>query len=180
MKLRGRLLDGYNRIRRLEFAFNPWDHDPDQKKIFGSRGHYDGDDVVNILLSRPETALFITRKFWSVYVSEFNYDSSEIEEVANQFRQSDYDIKTLLRQVLNSHAFWSDANRATIVKSPVDLFIGTIRTSGILPEWWTSLPNRMAATGQNLFEAPNVAGWPGGADWLTPSLLLVRSEMLST
>lgn len=170
---------GYNRVRRLEFAFNPWDHDPDQKNLFGSRGRYDGDDVLNILLSRPEAALFITRKFWSVYVSEFNYDSSEIEQVANQFRESDYDIKTLLRQVLNSPAFWAEGNRGTIVKSPVDLFIGTIRTSGILPEWWTSLPNRMAAIGQNLFEAPNVAGWPGGADWLTPSRLLVRSEMLN-
>ena len=169
---------GYNRIRRLEFAFNPWDHDSDQKNIFGSRGRYNGDDVLDILLSRPETAIYITRKFWSNYVSEFNFDSTEIAEIADRFRESDYDIKTLLRQILNSHSFWANENRGTIVKSPVDLFIGTIRTSGVLPSWWTTLPNRMAAIGQNLFEAPNVAGWPGGADWLTPSRLLVRSEML--
>jgi len=65
------------------------------------------------------------------------------------------------------------------VKSPVDLYVGTIRTTGILPDWWNSLPNRMAAIGQNLFEAPNVAGWPGGADWITPSRLLMRSDMIS-
>lgn len=170
---------GYNSIRRLEFSFNPWDHDPEPKNIFGSRGRYDGDDVVNILLSRPETAIYVTRRFWSNYVSEFNFDSAEILEISDRFRESDYDIKTLLRQTLNAQSFWSDDNRGTIVKSPVDLFIGTIRTSGILPNWWTTLPNRMAAIGQNLFEAPNVAGWPGGADWLTPSRLLVRSEMLN-
>lgn len=168
----------YNRIRRLEFHFNPWDHDSGEKNILGSRGRYDGDDVVDIILSRPETALYITEKFWSYYVSEFNFNSAEFKEIAEIFRESDYDIKSLLRQVFSSHSFWSDQNRGTIVKSPVDLFVGTIRTSGILPNWWSTLSNRMTSIGQNLFEAPNVAGWPGGADWLTPSRLLLRSEML--
>ncbi len=54
------------------------------------------------------------------------------------------------------------------MKSPVDLLVGGIRSTGVLPEWWAALPNRMASLGQNLFEAPNVAGWPGGQDWVTP------------
>ena len=169
----------YSRIRRLEFEFNPWDHDADTKSLFGVTGNFNGDDVVSILLSRPEAADFIAKRFWSVYVSEFNFDIEEIEKIAEDFRESDYEIKLLVRKTLTSRGFWEPTNKATIVKSPVDIFVGTIRTTGILPDWWNSLPNRMAAIGQNLFEAPNVAGWPGGADWLTPSRLLMRSEMIS-
>jgi hypothetical protein len=169
----------YNRLRRLEFEFNSWDHDPDKKSLFGVTGNLNGDDVVDILLSRAEVANFITAKFWSLYVSEFNVNNEEIERISQEFRDSDYDIKILVRKTLTSSGFWDPANRATIVKSPVDLFLGTIRTTGVLPDWWQSLPNRMAAIGQNLFEAPNVAGWPGGADWLTPSRLLMRSDMIA-
>ena len=49
----------------------------------------------------------------------------------------------------------------------------------MLPEWWPTIPNRLATIGQNLYEAPNVAGWPGGADWITPSRLLLRNEMIA-
>jgi uncharacterized protein (DUF1800 family) len=170
--------NSYSPLRNMEFTFNHWDHDPDQKTIFGQRGRFKGVDVVNILLKQDATAEFIAKRFWSVYISEFNVDPDELKQVAQHFRGSDYDIKVLLRAILTSQSFWSAKNRGTIVKSPVDLFIGTIRSTGILPNWWSSLPNRMSSIGQNLFEAPNVAGWPGGGDWLTPSRLLLRSEMI--
>ena len=170
---------GYNRIRNLEFEFKPWDHDKGRKSILGQRGRFKGEQVVDILLAKPEAAEFITKRFWSVYISEFNNAPDEISRIAAIFRDSDYDIVVLLRTVLTSKYFWSNENRATVVKSPIDLLIGTIRTTGILPEWWSTIPNRLATIGQNLYEAPNVAGWPGGADWMTPSRLLLRSEMIS-
>ena len=170
---------GYNRIRNLEFEFSPWDHDEGQKSILGQRGHFKGEQVVDILLSKPEAAEFITKRFWSVYISEFNNVPEEVSRIAAVFRDSEYDIIVLLRTILTSEHFWAKENRATIVKSPVDLLIGSIRTMGTLPEWWPTLPNRLATIGQNLYEAPNVAGWPGGADWMTPSRLLLRNEMIN-
>ena len=171
--------NSYSELRRMEFTFNNWDHDPKQKKIFDQRGRFKGDDVIDILLAQDAAAEFIAKRFWKVYISEFNFDTEELMKIAVSFRDSDYEIRVLLRTILTSKSFWDMENRGTIVKSPVDLFIGTIRTTGILPGWWTSLSNRMASIGQNLFEAPNVAGWPGGADWLTPSRLLLRSEMIA-
>ena len=170
---------GYNRIRNLEFEFKPWDHDKGRKSILGQRGRFKGEQVVDILLSKPEAAEFITKRFWNVYISEFNNAPEEVSRIAAVFRDSEYDIPVLLRTILTSEHFWADANRATVVKSPVDLLIGTIRTTGTLPEWWPTLPNRLATIGQNLYEAPNVAGWPGGADWMTPSRLLLRNEMIN-
>jgi len=170
---------GYNRLRNLEFEFSPWDHDKGRKSILGQRGRFKGEQVVDILLSKPEAAEFITKRFWNVYISEFNNAPEEVSRIAAVFRDSEYDIPVLLRTILTSEHFWATENRATVVKSPIDLLIGTIRTTGTLPEWWPTLPNRLATIGQNLYEAPNVAGWPGGADWMTPSRLLLRNEMIS-
>ncbi|ERL99436.1 hypothetical protein HIMB11_00381 [Rhodobacteraceae bacterium HIMB11] len=170
---------GYNRIRNLEFEFKPWDHDKGRKSILGQRGLFKGEQVVDILLSKPEAAEFVTKRFWNVYISEFNNAPEEVSRIATVFRDSEYDIPVLLRTILTSEHFWANENRATVVKSPVDLLIGTIRTTGTLPEWWPTLPNRLATIGQNLYEAPNVAGWPGGADWMTPSRLLLRNEMIN-
>ncbi len=169
----------YNRIRNLEFEFNYWAHDKGHKSILGQRGRFKGDEVVDILLTKPEAAEFITKRFWNGYISEFNHSPEEISRIASIFRDSEYDILVLLRSILTSKYFWSNENRATIIKSPVDLLIGTIRTTGVLPEWWPTIPNRLATIGQNLYEAPNVAGWPGGADWITPSRLLLRNELIA-
>lgn len=169
----------YNEMRNFEFEFNPWDHDRGTKTVLGQRGRFDGDDIVNVLLDQPAAAEFVSRRFWNVYISDFNTDEAELQDIASEFRNSDYEIPVLLRAVLTSQAFWAPENRATIVKSPVDLLVGGVRSTGVLPDWWAALPNRMASLGQNLFEAPSVAGWPGGPDWVTPSRMLLRGEMLS-
>jgi len=176
-----RALTGYssNGLRQDEFRFNHWDHDNGWKIIFDRKGHFDGDDVIDILLNQSETSEFITRKFWKNYVSDFNFNNEEIEDIAKTFKSSDYDIKTLLRSTLSTKSFWSTQNRATIVKSPIDFIIGTIRSTGRLPDTWPSIPNELATLGQNIFEPPNVAGWPGGGDWIVPSRLLMRRGMLS-
>ena len=168
----------YNRLRRFEAEFNAWSHDERRKTVFGKRGNFDGDDIVDILLEKPETAHFLTLTFWRAYVSEFNSDPKELEAIARRFRASDYEIQTLLQSVWESRGFWAEENRGTIIKSPVDLMIGSIRTSGKLPQDWQRLPYTLSDLGQNLFEAPNVAGWPGGADWLTASRIIKRTEAL--
>lgn len=168
----------YSRLRGFDYRFKDWAQDKRRKTIFGKGGNFGGDDVIDLLLAREETALYFAETFWAAYVSEFNHDPEQIAAIATRFRDSDYSIPALLRATLSSSGFWDPANRGTLVKSPVDLLIGSIRTSGKLPDTWPSLDAQLAGLGQNLFEAPNVAGWPGGADWLTPARIVQRSEAL--
>ena len=169
----------FGEIGDYAFLFDAYEHDAGMKTILGKTGPFDADDVIDILLSQPVAAEFLSRKFWRAYVSEYNEDPQEITAIAQAFRESDYDIPTLIRSTLASVGFWDDGNRGTIVKSPVDLLVGGIRTSGRLPEWWSSLGTRMDALGQRLFEAPNVAGWPGGGEWINPFRLRLREDMLA-
>ena len=174
-----RALTGYsvNELRNTSFYFNGWNHDDGTKTIFGKSGDFNGDQFVDLLFEQPESYEFIVRKFWRHFVSEVIENNDEISEISKKFKESDFDVRTLYRAILTSKAFWSQKTRATIVKSPVDFLLGTIRSTGFLPSDWASLPNKLAMLGQNLFEHPNVAGWSGGQSWITPSGLLNRSYL---
>lgn len=167
-----------NRLKGLQFRFAPWRHDPNNKTLFGNRGRFDGDDLVDILFQQDAASLFLTKKMWRTYVSEYVLDDVEIARIANAFRASDYEIPVLIAELFSSPIFWDESTRGTIVKSPVDLVIGTIRASGFLPIDWQRIPNIMANLGQNIFEPPNVAGWPGGDAWVSPANLLNRTQFL--
>jgi uncharacterized protein (DUF1800 family) len=101
-----------------------------------------------------------------------------VKRLAAVFRDARYEVKPLLRALLASDAFWAPENRATLVKSPVDLVVGTLRTFEIRPLDLRPAAFATAALGQNLFTPPNVKGWPGGESWITSSTLLGRKQWL--
>ena len=170
---------GFNRVREFEFELRPWRQDNGKKSLFGKRGNFDGDALVDILFEQPDAARFLTEKMWRYFVSEIYIDAAEIDRISDVFRASDYEIPVLLSEIFSSPLFWEEHVRATIVKSPVDLVVGTIRSTGFLPTDWQRIPSVLANLGQNLFEPPNVAGWPGAEAWVTPGNLLNRSKFLS-
>ena len=172
-----RSLTGYTvaEARNMSFKFESWVHDDGPKVLFGQEGLHDGDDLVDLILQQPEAAEHIARLFWKTFISETTVDESDVMQLAMDFRNANYDIKHLYRQTLLSSAFWKPEHRGTIVKSPIDLLIGSIRSLGYLPSAWDTLPAWLARFGQDLFEPPNVAGWPGGAYWIAPDRLYNRS-----
>lgn len=181
VKEAARALTGYgtNELRDLSFEIRPWDQDRGVKNILGSWGFYDGDDLIDLILEQPQAGEFMARKFWRHYVSEFQEDQAEIQRISHLFRESDYDLKTLLQATLATPTFWSPKSRGSIIKAPVDLIIGTIRTTGIVPTSWQSIPSQLAILNQDLFGQPNVAGWPGGSAWVSPANLLNRHFLLT-
>jgi uncharacterized protein (DUF1800 family) len=152
-------------------------HDYGEKTVLGKVGRLDGDDVLDVLLAKPETAEFITTKLWREFISP-QPDRRQVERLATVLRDSRYEIKPLLREILLSDAFWSDANRAALVKSPVELVVGSLRTFDIHPIDLRPAVFACAALGQNPFSPPNVKGWPGGDAWITSSTLLGRKQWI--
>ena len=160
-----------------EYRYRPFIHDDGVKTVLGKIGNFDGDDVLNILLARPETARFVAGKVWREFVSP-TPDAAEVERWAAIFRGEHYEIRPLMRAVLLSDAFWDPANRATLVKSPVDVVVGTLRTFDIHPTDLRPAAVQVAALGQNLFAPPNVKGWPGGDAWIDTATLLGRKQFV--
>ena len=160
-----------------QYLFRPGAHDNGVKSVLGKSGRFDGDEVLEILLARPHTAAFVTTKLWREFVSP-EPDVAEVQRVAHIFRGQNHDIKAALRALLLSDAFWAAENRGTLVKSPVELVVGTLRHFDLSPAAATPFAIAVAGMGQNLMSPPNVKGWPGGDAWINSSTLLARKQFL--
>jgi uncharacterized protein (DUF1800 family) len=182
-----RALTGFS-LEPYQFRFRPFQHDTGSKTILGRTGNFDGDDFVDIILEQPACAEFITRKLWIYFacpdypsgVSSSKVGVSEnpreemIRDLAGKFRQSQYDIKTLLREIFSHPEFYSAEVIGTQIKSPIQLVVGTARTLGLSvnnPEFYGRM---LLMMGQVPYLPPNVKGWPGGRAWIDTSRLVTR------
>ncbi len=178
IKEAARAFTGWMVNRRTgQFRFNARRHDKGTKHFLNRRGSFDGDDILDILLEQPQVAVFITAKLWREFISD-TPNKQELTRLAAIFRDSNYQIKPLLRAILLSPYFRAPANRGTLVKSPVELIVGTARLFDIRPNGPRRLAGLGRQFGQDLFDPPNVKGWPGGNAWITTSTLAARQQFL--
>ncbi len=180
VKEAARAFSGWSLERETgRFVFRRALHDPGEKTVLGRTGRFDGDDVLDLLLARPETAEFVVAKLWREFVSP-EPDEREVKRIAADFRRSGYRIKVALAGVFSTDAFWAADNRGALVKSPVDLVVGTLVTLEVAPADATPFALAIAGMGQNLFSPPNVKGWRGGDAWIDTNTLLARKQFVES
>jgi uncharacterized protein (DUF1800 family) len=160
-------------VRDGDFVYDPRFHDDGTKYVLGHRGRFDGQDVLEILLSKREASKFLARKLIRQFVGE-DPDPDLVDDLALVLRREDYAIKPALKALFRSRAFYAPAAMGTKVKSPVDLVVGLYRTLGIEPGPEIPLSQVTAFLGQDILDPPNVKGWDGGRAWITTSHLLGR------
>jgi uncharacterized protein (DUF1800 family) len=160
-----------------EFMFRRGAHDYGRKSVLGRSGNLDGDQVIDILLGKPETALFITGKLWREFVSD-KPEAAEVKRLATLFRDSGYDLSKLMHAMLVSDAFYAMENRAALIKSPVEYVVGTLKLFEIDAPNLRPFVLASALLGQNVFAPPNVKGWPGGEHWINSASLLGRKQFV--
>ena len=165
---------GYN--LQGDFVFRKFQHDAGSKTIFGKTGNFSGDDVINMLLEKPETAVFITKKVYSFFVNE-QINNTHIEWLAQRFYDNNYDLKKLLQDIYTSDWFYQEKNVGNKIKSPIELIAGIRRFLPLELDNDQSQLLFQKVLGQILFYPPNVAGWPGGRTWIDSSTLMVRLQL---
>lgn len=159
-----------------QFVFRRFQHDTGVKTVLGKSGNFDGDDVLNILLEQPQTALFISKKIYRFLVNE-KINESNLKEITQVFRNSGYDISALLNAVFSSTWFYDEESIGTQIKSPVQLLAGIRRSLPMQLENENIQLVIQKLLGQVLFFPPNVAGWPGGRAWIDSSSLMFRMQL---
>jgi len=160
-----------------QFVDRMQQHDGGEKTFLGKTGNLGGDDIIAIVLRHPRTAETIVEKLWREFVS-LKPDPAEVTRLAGVFRDGGYEMKPLLRAMFLSPAFRDPANRGALIKSPVELVVGTVHVFGLPVPEKTQLVRMMAGLGQSPFDPPNVKGWPGGESWITTNTLLLRQQFL--
>lgn len=158
-------------VRGRAYRFVPEYHDPGAKTVLGTDAP-DGDAVCRAAVAHPACARFLATKLWRSYVSP-DPPADVIALLAERWRARDLDVAWLLRTLLGSRAFFSAESYRTLVKSPADFVVGTVRALGAAPDF-EECARACAAMGQELFEPPGVQGWADGEAWMHSAAWLAR------
>jgi uncharacterized protein (DUF1800 family) len=172
-------------IKEAARAFTGWMHDGDQyvfnfrqhdtgiKHFLGKSGNLNGDDVLNIILEKPTCSKFISSEMYEWFVKP-GPEPEVVESMGRLLRDSDYEIRPLVKTMLTSRAFYSEDSIGVQIKCPVQLMAGTVRLLGIEMPPTPLAFNTLQLMGQVPLMPPNVRGWPGGHTWINASTLFMR------
>ncbi len=167
--------------RTGKFFFAKGEHDNTQKTFLGETGNWNGDDIINIILKQKQASIFITRELWQTFISP-TPDPTVVARIAEDFRSHNYNLKRLVGNLLRTDAFWAPDNRNSLVKSPVELMIGMIRTLGMTPAASPKVDMKIAGEArvldQNLFDPLSVKGWSHDTGWIHSDTLLGRERAI--
>ncbi|MFY7786732.1 MAG: DUF1800 domain-containing protein [Thermoflexibacteraceae bacterium] len=158
--------DGTFRLRQRQ-------HDEGQKTFMGKTGNFSGEDILQLLLENPQTAVFITTKIYKYFVNE-KPNEQIIKGLAEKFYSSGYDIGALMEEIFMADWFYAPENIGTRIKSPVELLVGLRKQLGLTFQDREAQLLVQKVLGQVLFFPPNVAGWKEGNSWIDSSTLMIR------
>ncbi|HNO79511.1 MAG TPA: DUF1800 domain-containing protein [Phycisphaerae bacterium] len=177
IKEAARALTGWT-IRNGEFASVGRMHDTGEKTFLGQTGNFDGEDVIDIILSQPATAQHLARKLLLFFVTP-EPSQEMIDALATEIRGSGYDMREVMRRLFSSQTFYAPDVRHSLIKSPVQLVVGTIRSLEIEPSDLSAFVAATKGMGQQLFQPPNVKGWDGDRKWITTATIYARYNFAS-
>jgi uncharacterized protein (DUF1800 family) len=168
VKEAARALTGWG-IANDAFKEDPEQHDFGEKTILGRTGLWTGDDLVKMLLDNPATANRLAFRLCEHFMGEGSVDDSAVKALADGLRSRNLDVGWAVGTVLGSQLFFSEANLGTRILWPAEYVVGTARTLEVFdpPPSTLIMAEFIAHLGQNLFNPPNVGGWPGGRDWMS-------------
>ena len=131
------------------------------------------DALMDMIFNTTEAARFICRKLykWFVY-----YDISETVEaevitpMADVLIANNYEVRPALSVLFKSEHFFDVLNQACYIKTPFDMIVGTLREFNVSFPVYTDHVNgypffsniygQAADMQQQLFQPPDVSGWP--------------------
>lgn len=165
------------------------------------------DEMIEMIFAKDATAKAITRKLYRFFVYHFIDDDVEtniIAPLAETLMDNNYEVHVLLKEMLSSKFFYdhtdynsdiSDDNIGGLIKSPLDLVLGTLRffeastpdretdTETFYADYLDGIMPLFDQQGLNYYEPFEVAGYPAyhqkpayGRNWIMPSELAYRYQ----
>ena len=188
VKAAARVLTGFNinfTTTPFSTGFSAVNHDSTNKtfsSFYGNKtisgktgvtaGSLELDDLLGMIFSVEEVSKHICRKLYRYFVYyeiDANSEANVIEPLAKIFRDNNYEIKPVLKALLESEHFYDQWNRACVIKDPLT------HQAGLARQWDMSFPTatdyetnyQIYAVGSyfgqitqmNLGDPPSVSGW---------------------
>ena len=159
----------------MDFEDRPDDHDDGEKAFLGEQGRFNGEDIIDIIVRQQATGRFVSDRLYNFFVSDDPAPADAIETLSNAYFESNYDIRSVMRVLLNSD-FFKNAIYAK-VRSPAEVVASVLRLVGDFQE---PRPGLLETTyeskymGQELLNPPTVEGWHTGREWIDSGSLVGR------
>jgi uncharacterized protein (DUF1800 family) len=157
-------------------VFNPKRAYTGSVTYLGKSGPLDAQGVIDRILAQPSTAVYFATKVARHFVTA-QPDAAYVKSLADTFRKSKYDMKTLMRAVFTSPQFTSQSYR-TLVKTPTEFMLHTARALGA-PNLSKLVAGAGSGMGQSLFDPPDVNGWPNNESWISSNTVVERVNFVT-
>ena len=164
------------------YRFEPRIHDDGEKTVLGHRikaggGERDGLEVLDLLSTHPSTSRFIATKLVRRFVSD-TPPAALVDRAAATFRQTDGNLREVMRTILTSSEFLSpDAYRAK-VKTPFEFVVSAMRATGADVQDALPLVRAMQQLGMPLYACQPPTGYKDTAEvWMNTGALVNRMNI---
>jgi uncharacterized protein (DUF1800 family) len=133
--------------------------------------------VIDRILAQPATAVYIATKVARHFVTT-QPDAAYVKSLADTFRRSKYDMKTLMHAVFTSPQFNAAQSYRTLVKTPTEFMVHAARALGE-PKLSKLVAGAGSGMGQSLFDPPDVNGWPTNEAWISSNTVVERVNFVT-
>ena len=172
-------------VRQAALAMTGWRVDRDTNAVLfdPERAHqepvtfmgvtqkWDVASITDRLCDHPATAARISSLLW-YHLTGKTLNPGAAGELGVWWQDQNLEISPLVQRILLSDDFWADHYARP--RSAFEYYAALQNIVGLDPTRVQDARN----LGQQLYEPPNVGGWPGGDRWLNPDSMLRRAQML--
>ncbi len=179
----------------VAYCWIPDIHDTSPKTVLGKTAPFTGEQLMEELAGRPETAKRIGCRLWE-YFAYANPSDKIRDHVAGSYRKHKGNAKLVLRDIAHMDEFWGKDCVRQLVKTPVDFVVPIIRQMDLgdayhrhagTPDKLTYIPDTVRHVGDvvsyNLdlmgmlpLNPPNVKGFDWGAAFISSNTMVRRIE----
>jgi uncharacterized protein (DUF1800 family) len=130
-------------------------------------------DVVNTVCNHPAMPGFITTKLYKFFHGVAP-SAATVASLSNTFTSNNLEIAPVVNAILNDPLFFDATRRLNRPRVPFEWITAAFAATGSTD--YVSSQASCSALGQTPFYPPNVAGWPSGMTWLSPSQAIGRAD----
>jgi uncharacterized protein (DUF1800 family) len=141
--------------------------------ILGKTAKFDVNTLVDHIFEQKSTAEFICRKLYKEFVY-YKPNEAFVTQMADVFRSNKYEMKPLLRFLFNSEEFFKATYLGSKIKNPIELMMGSSKLLELPTPDYINMYELSRVLQMQLFQPPDVAGWPGQRDWISSTTYSYR------
>jgi uncharacterized protein DUF1800 len=147
---------------RVNYRFDPTQHDTGSKTVFGQTGAWNWEDACRLCVENPQHAPFFIGKLWGYFIP--TPPSPATQRGLERLYRAGYKVRPVVEAILTHPDLYRGPR---MVKPPVVHTAGLLRYlgRGIDNAQWPRLGQQ---AGQRLFYPPDVGGWDDSR-WLDTS-----------